>query len=201
MDILIRITLDALLWTLLGGGVLAILVGVWLLLSPASLMEISKIANRWVSTRQATQWLEAPWPIERLFYRHHRTCGLLLTLGSAFALYYLMFQYDAAQVVASLALPWYRPTVEIVADTLLGFLIAGNIFVLGIGLIVFIRPSLLKRVEATSNQWISTRRFFKKLDNQSDLPDRFAVRQPRLLGALLIAGALYATLQLGLLLS
>ena len=201
MDILIEIALDALLWTLFGGGLFAVLVGVWLLLSPQSLMNFSRIANRWVSTRQATQWLETPRPIERFFYRHHKIFGVLLTLGAAFALYYLTVRYDSARMAAGLALPWKGPTVEIVADALLGFLIAGNIFVVGIGFIVLIRPSLLKRVEATSNRWISTRRLFKTLDNQSDLPDRFAVRQPRLLGVLLILGALYATLQLGLMLS
>ena len=201
MDILVEIAMDALLWTLFGGGLLAVLVGIWLLISPASFMDFSRIANRWVSTREATQWLEAPRPIERFFYRHHRTFGILLTLGATFALYYLMFEYDAARVVASLALPWQGPTVEIVADALLSFLVAGNILVVGVGLIVLIRPSLLKKVEASSNRWISTRRLFKNLDNQSDLPDRFAVRQPRLLGALLIVGALYATLQLGLFMS
>ncbi len=201
MDILADILLEAFLWTLLGGGVLAMLVGCWLLVAPLSFARFSRVLNRWLSTRRAAQWLETPRPIERFFYRRHRVFGLLLVAGAAFALYYLLFSYETVEMLAAFVLPWAGPEGDVIAATVTGFLLFGNAMILLIGGIVLVRPSLLKGVEATSNRWVSTGNALEALDRRSDLPDQAVVRAPRLAGLALALAGLYTTLQLGLFLA
>ncbi len=198
MELLAASLLNAFLWILLGGGVLATLVGLWLLIAPVGFASFSGMINRWVSTRQAAHWLEAPRPIERFFYRRHKVFGVLLIMGAAFALYYLGFHYDAARMLAVFALPWTGPGVEAVTSALTGFLLFGNGMVLLIGVIVLLRPSLLKGVETASNRWVSTREAFDSLDSRSDFPDEVIAHRPRLAGAVLLVAGLCTALQLGL---
>ncbi len=200
METLEAIFLDALLWALLGGGTLAILVGFWLILAPLSFANVSRVADRWVSTRRAAEWLESPRPIERLFYRHHRPFGLLLMAGAAFALGYLGVNYErSADLLAAFVLPWEGVGSTVIAGVLTGILLVGSAGVLIISGFVVVRPSLLKRVEAASNRWVSTREAFRGLDNCSDSPGRAVARMPRLAGLVLVVAGLYTTLQLALL--
>ncbi len=198
MDVLAATLLNAFLWILLGGGVLATLIGLWLLIAPFGFASFSGMINRWVSTRQAARWLETPRPIERFFYRRHKLFGVLLIMGAAFALYYLGFHYDAARMFAAFALPWTGPGVEVITTALTGFLLFGNGMVLLIGVIVLLRPSLLKGVETASNRWVSTGEAFDSLDSRSDFPDEVIAHRPRLAGAVLLVAGLCTALQLGL---
>ncbi len=198
MDVLTATLLNGFLWILLGGGLFATLIGLWLMLAPLGFASFSGVVNRWVSTRQATHWLEAPRPIERFFYRRHRVFGALLIVGAAFALYSLGFHYDAARMLAAFALPWAGPGAEVFTTALTGFLLFGNAMVLLIGVVVLLRPSLLKGVETVSNRWVSTGEAFDSLDSHSDLPDKAIARRPRLAGAVLVVVGLCTALQLGL---
>ena len=198
MDILASTLLNAFLWILLGGGVLATVIGLWLLVAPFGFASFSDKINRWVSTRQAVHWLEAPRPIERFFYRRHKVFGVMLIVGAAFALYYLGFHYDAARMLAAFALPWTGTGVEAVTTALTGFLLFGNGMVLLIGVIVFLRPSLLKGIETASNRWVSTGETFDSLDSRNDFPDEVISHRPRLAGAVLLVAGLCSALQLGL---
>ncbi len=199
MDILSAILLDTVLWISLGGGVLAMLAGLWLLIAPRGFAGFSRIVNRWVSTGPATRWLETPRPIERFFYRGHKVFGALLISGAVFALHYLVSHQAAVSMLAAFAQP--GPAGDVMAAALTSFLLAGNVVVLIVGVIVVVRPSLLKGVEAASNRWFSTHEAFKSLDSRSDLPDQVVARQPRLTGLVLTVAGLYATLQLGLFLA
>ena len=199
MDMLSAILLDTVLWLALGGGMLAMLVGLLLLIAPRGFARVSRLANRWVSTAPATRLLEKPRPIERFFYRGHKVFGILLTSGAVFALHYLVSHGAATGMLAALGAP--GPAGDIMAVALTGFLLAGNIVVLLVGIVVVVRPSLLKGVEAASNRWISTRETFNTLDSRSDLPDRAVARKPRLAGLALTVAGFYTTLQLGLFLT
>ncbi len=202
METLEAILLDALLWALLGGGILATLVGFWLILAPLSFANVSRVADRWVSTRQAAEWLESPRPIERLFYRRHRPFGLLLMASAAFALGYLGFNYQrSVDTLAAFVLPWAGFGSNVIAGVLTSILLVGNAGVLVISAFVVVRPSLLKRVEAASNRWVSTREAFNGLDNRNDSPGRAVARMPRLAGLVLVVAGLYTTLQLALVLA
>ena len=198
MEILLNAITEALLLTLLVLSVLAILLGLWLILAPASFSDLGKFANRWVSTRNAGRWLEKPHYIERFFYRHHKIFGILLVAGAAFALYRLAFTYNQAKSLVALAIPGVGATTEAIAGGLLAFLLFGNLVVFFVGATVLGRPSLLKDVEKASNRWVSTRKASKVLEAEIDAPDQLAKRHPRVLGTLIVIGGLYAALQLGI---
>ena len=198
MDVLLSTIADTLLYTLLAMSVLAVAAGLWLLMDPASFSGFSRLANRWVSTRTAGGWLETPRYIERFFYRHHKVFGGLLMVGAAFATYRLAFVYSQAKSLATLITPAQDVIAEAFASSLVAFLLFGNFVAFFIGAAVLGRPSLLKGIEATSNRWISTQKAYTVLDSTVDAPDRLASRHPRLLGIVIIAGGLYAVLQLGM---
>lgn len=91
----------------------------------------------------ALRLLDKQWPVERLIYRHHRTFGLLVLAASSFCLW----QLTRPELMTLLA---GRSPVSI----LLWILLIGQALALLIGLIIFIRPSLLKPVETVSNRWL-----------------------------------------------
>lgn len=125
------------LWITAGGGLL-LGNGLALLLAP----------DRF---RACQARLERPWPIERFVYHHHRLLGGLI-LGGALLLLGLLAIYHASAF--GLGLKGLSETRLLIQLIRFAELVAA-VFCLIIGVFVFFRPSLLKRLEATANQWIS----------------------------------------------
>ncbi|MHB8622437.1 MAG: hypothetical protein ACYC9J_05180 [Sulfuricaulis sp.] len=67
-------------------------------------------------------------------------------------------------------------------------LIIGNIFALGVGMLMLAAPQRLDAVFKISNRWISTRRAMKQLEMPHST-DRVMLRYPRVLGAIMLASA------------
>lgn len=176
-------------------GLAAAAVGLILMLSPRGYRELARRVESEVSTRRALRPLETPIHVERWFYRHHRiTGGLLLAAG---LLYFLVvvFRQDAAAVLEVLPgtdLPW-------VALFWLLTLAHGCAAVLG--LVILIRPSALKPLEAAANRWISTRRLGRPLEERHHAPDRWAMAHPRAAGMILILGGVFLMAAFGLFLA
>lgn len=76
-------------------------------------------------------------------------------------------------------------------------IIAGNIFALLVGLIMLVSPERLGALFKVTDRWVSTRRTFEQLDYMHDT-DGVAFRYPRVLGGVLIAGALFILIKGGL---
>ena len=84
--------LDALVLSALVGAAVALLVGLFLWLRPSQLRGIEAGANKWVSTRQATEKLdEAHEHVDRFVARHAQRVGWLLLLGSIY-LFFAVFR-------------------------------------------------------------------------------------------------------------
>jgi hypothetical protein len=64
------------------------------------------------------------------------------------------------------------------------------------GLIIVLRPSLLKRLEAVLNRWFVTEESIRKLDLQLPTPDSVFGRRPRMMGIIIVAGSLYILMNL-----
>jgi hypothetical protein len=73
--------LDAMVLTALTAAVVAMFVGLMLWLRPSALRGLEEQANRWVSVRRTTRFLDVP-RNARFLLRHNRRTGWLLLLGS-----------------------------------------------------------------------------------------------------------------------
>jgi len=85
--------LDALVLCALFGGVVALIVGLFMWLRPSMLRGVEEQANRWVSSRRATRVLDVPHDeVDRFVARHARQVGWLLLLASIY-LFVAMFRW------------------------------------------------------------------------------------------------------------
>jgi hypothetical protein len=178
---------EGLLTALILGLVFSVAVGVMLLASPKALFAMNQRLSRWVDTSAGFQKLEQPHNSERLFYRHHRIIGTLVTVGAVFVLWRWLFAFPKATVKvlflgthASPNAAWLVPAID--------WLIIGlHVFVLVIGVVIFARPSLLKGLEKTANAW--HRVPAAPLDKVIGTLDTGFALYPRLGGLLLISAA------------
>ncbi|MEX0914477.1 MAG: hypothetical protein WDZ60_01170, partial [Wenzhouxiangellaceae bacterium] len=90
---------------------------------------------------------DRPRRIERFVYRHHRLFGTAIVLG---ALLYLWR-------IASIGLLWPSAGHSAWLSGLPALTVL-HLLVLPFGTVMLIRPSLLKRIEQTSNRWIDWQR-------------------------------------------
>lgn len=150
-----------------------VLVALALLLAGGGLLLTASAMNRTGegNVQRPLDLLDRQWHFERSLYRHHRIAGTIIIAASAYFLW---------QVVSEDLLMWsgiglWQP--------LLWLLIIGNAFNLAIGIVVTVRPSRLKPLEAVANRWFPV---------DSRTLGRVLARHPRLRGLLLLAVALVA---------
>lgn len=188
---------DIILWRtlaifLLIGALMGIAVSLLLIFKPHLIERVNRVANRWVSMRHISRWMDRSIRIERWCYRHHRPLGLFLTLGGAYILVYFGWRFDKP-----IALHSFSSFVsnKLLLDTLLQALVLfeliGGVFALLVGLVIWLRPSLLRGMEKESNQWLSFRRATKVLDVQHDQVDLFVEQHAQRVGWLLLVGNIY----------
>jgi hypothetical protein len=85
--------LNALVLCALVGGVVAMMVGLFMWLRPSLLRGFEEQANRWVSTRRATKVFDVPHDeVDRYVARHAQQVGWLLLLASIY-LFVAMFRW------------------------------------------------------------------------------------------------------------
>lgn len=78
----------------------------------------------------------------------------------------------------------------------LWFLLVGNVFAVLIGVFMIIAPQRLARWSQLPDRWISTQPFTDRLEQMHDV-DSFATRHARIVGLILLAGALFILVQGG----
>lgn len=190
--LLLDIAYDATLIFLALGTFLALLYGLALIFRLSWSLELNEKLNRWISTRQAMRPMELSRDIHRPLYRKHRSVGLLVTAGAAVVLYVLLTRYHPAPIIAYFS-RYMRPGVASwLLDWFRGFVLVTNVFALLIGLALFLRPSLLKGLEAWANRSYSGRGLSKFLDVMHLGVDRAVTGYPRLFGTAIVIGSLYA---------
>lgn len=172
-------------------AMLGILLGLLLVFKPELMERINRVANRWISTRHIERLLDRSFSIEHWFYRHHRVLGIAIVLGALHILIYFGFQFDTAYALQHLSSKVPVKLLDIPLDVLKLFLLIGAAVALMAGLIVWLRPSVLRGMEEGANQWVSTRRATKVLDVPHDQLERFVTRHARQIGWLLLLGSIY----------
>lgn len=186
---------EGLLAALCGGLAMALLVGVLLMATPNRLLEMNRRVSRWVDTRGALKILERPLMLERLFYRHHRWLGVAITLGAGYVLWQWAVAYERTAVIGLLdrkwvsgGLDWIVAAVEVAVVTL-------HVLILGIGLVILGRPSMLKKLERAANRsypGLSS----ESLDTVIESVDRGVAIYPRLSGLALLVASVWSLVAL-----
>ena len=189
---------DWIMTSLFWVGVLVFFIGLLFVFSPGWTIRRSNKFNRWINTKGFFDKLDTPRYMERWFYRHHYFTGLVIMIVSAYVLYvfFIGMGIDVAigKVVAVATSDFGRWIYEKLFYIFLG----ANFFVFLIGIIVFVRPSLLKMIEDCANRWIGTDDKFEKLDS-SIATDEFP-HNPRLFGVLVVLGGIYMMYKAGIVL-
>jgi len=187
---------DLFLWQslaifLLIAALLSILLGLLLTFKPDLMERINRGANRWISMRQIDRLLDRIISLEQWFYQYHRPLGILVILGAVYILVYFGVLFDKSIALQRLA--GYIPSVLLdgLLDALVLTSLIGAVAALFVGLLLWLRPSLLRGFEEEANQWISSRRAIKVLDVPHDQVNRFVARHMRQVGYLLLLGSLY----------
>lgn len=168
--------------------------GLCMVIAPRQLMRLGQKLNRWISTDEFFRKLDTPRYGERFFYRHHILFGSFIILGGGYTFYRFMFDFNAG----GYALPVFASnSANQWLTTSLAFMnILFSILVFVVGVIIILRPSLLKRFEAGLNRWFVTEDSVKKLDLQLGTPDSLFSRRPRVTGLIIMAGSLYILVNL-----
>lgn len=179
-------------------GIVTFCIGTLILVSPALVMRVAGKMNRWVPTDAWFRRLDSPKVTERLFYRHHRIFGALLVIGTGYVIYQFVWGIDYAAVFGRAEIMGSHAAAAWLAATLGFIAIVFSVVVFGIGVVVFFRPSILKRLERRANTWFAADQSLKRLDEQVSTPDRIFIRIPRLVGLLVILGSLYVIVSLRL---
>jgi hypothetical protein len=176
---------------LLIGALLGVVLGLLLIFWPRILARINSVANYWISMRHIDRMLDRSISIELWFYRHHRILGMLIILGAGYILVYFGFLFDKATALQ--ALSRYGPVKLL--DGLLNFVVitslTGAVVALLAGFVLWLRPGLLRDIEADANKWVSSRRATKVLDVQHGQVDQYVVRHARQVGWLLLLCSIY----------
>lgn len=189
--------IDIILWhtlaiVLLMGALMGMAVSLLLIFKPHLIERVNRVANRWVSMRHISRWMDRSIRIERWCYRHHRPLGLLLTLGGAYILVYFGLRFDKTTALHSFSsLVQNKLLMDALLQALVLLELIGGVFALLVGLVIWLRPSLLRGMEKESNQWLSLRRATKVLDVQHDQVDLFVERHAQRVGWLLLVGNIY----------
>ncbi len=165
-----------------------------LILRPSFMARINRVANRWVSTRHLDQALEHSVSIEQWCYRQHRMLGVLVGLGAGYMFLYFGVLFEKSAVMPHLV--GYLPArvspllLEWLLDALVLSALTGAVVAFYVGLLLFMRPSLLRGQEEGANQWLSTRRAIRPLEVPRDTLDKFVAQHASRVGWLLLLSSL-----------
>lgn len=144
---------EGLLLSLALGLVASAIVGLFMLVRPERLFSVNERWSRWIDTTGQFEALDRPYSLERIFYRHHRLTGALITLGSSFVLWQWMFAYRRSGVFSMLAARWSQPELSWAVSAGEWIVVGLHLLILVVGLVILLRPSLLKAIESGGNRW------------------------------------------------
>ena len=197
IDLLVSVLGQALYILLLLGVALGLLVGILLLIDSQRVLRWNAYLNRWISTGESLRVLDQPHDLNRIVYRRHRILGLVVLAAALYALDVLVFNIQTrplAHIFRDLANP---ATLQLFAESARWFLVAGNVLAILVGMILVLRPSLLKGVEGWTDRQYSPRLSSPNLDEPRYQPDEFVRAHLRLAGIVAAGGSLFALLSLG----
>lgn len=182
------------------GGVAAAVVGLGLIVNSNAVFRMFKLMNHSVSTRRMSRPLEIPRDSSALIWKYHRPIAAFFTIGAAFSLYGLVVQVDNATLVAALKLKYPPVAVLLLVESIRLFLIIGCAGGLAVGILLGFFPDAIRRLEAHSSRWVSTRRLAPGADTMNLALDKWVAAFPRAAGWVILLPALGMVLHFGTLL-
>ncbi|MFQ5544631.1 MAG: hypothetical protein ACE5FE_01510 [Acidiferrobacterales bacterium] len=186
--------------TLMAGNVFAAIVGLLMIIAPTRLASWSRVSDRWVSTRAATDTLDQMRNVDGQILSRPKLAGIIILAGAAFILVEGVFfvrrigvsegGHLLSEFLGGSAL---APGVwEALWLSLLVFLFLGALLALVVGALAVFRTDLLQKVSQQANRWVSTNGSVKALDAPHYRFDGLVRNRPRLWGTLIVLFAAYA---------
>jgi hypothetical protein len=172
-------------------GVLLIPLGLSFLFIPDKLSQIGNRLNRWINTEHFFDAINRPRYQERVIYRYHHLVGISVIVCTVICIYMMLFYTDVTQIIDKLLLMTDSVFAKTVLASLYYALVCANMLAFIVGLILVIRPSVLKRMEGISNRWFETEKKLKILDTTRELPESMFPGNPRIFGTMILIGAIY----------
>ena len=181
-------SLEALRVICLVAGVLGVVTGAGLVISPGGALGEGSRWRRWLLEIDLVALLDRRRSIERPLYRHHRAFGAGVVAGTVAWLVALWGLSDHPALVSALTGTLGAWGARVLILTLWAF----AAFALGIGLFVLIRPSAIKGLEAAANRWLEPFRTASRPGDAAwvEFIGWWVLRAPRLSGVLLLAAGL-----------
>ena len=187
--------LEIILWRslaffLLVGAAMGVGVALLLIRRPDLMAALNRVANRWISTRQLDRVLERSISAEQWFYRHHQAIGVLVCLGALYIFVYFGLRFDKAVAIHHLAASLPSALLDGLLDALVLSALTGAVVSFYVGLLLWLRPSLLRGAEDVANQWLSMRRAARPLEIPRDQVDAYVAGHTQRVGWLLLLASL-----------
>ena len=178
---------SALFWL----GVCLSFFGIYLLALPKNAIRLAHRMNRWISTDSIFKKLDEPMYREKVFYRWHRLFGTVVIVASAYIMYMFLFHTHINVVAQSLPIFSEKEVNLWLFEALWYFFILVSALLLLVGFIIFVRPSMLKRIESRLNTWVGVDHKLDGLNQSYEIPDNILPGNVRLFGTAVLVGGLY----------
>lgn len=195
LQILREVLLHSFLVLLVIGSAVSVFVGAFLLLSPDRARRLNQAMSRWVDTHRFGDALDKPRRVEKFIYRHHRVVGALITVGALYVLNFFLLTPNARNIAAMLNVNRLG-----LMDSLVSMFVIGSVLATAIGLMMMLKPSILRELEQMANRWISTDIVTRFFNAKHQGADGFILRYGKFFAPLFIVGGGYTFVRIGTLL-
>ncbi len=180
---------------LLVGSASGVVVSLLMIYRPAWFERLNRAASRWISMRRLDRTADRRISVEQWFYRHHRLLGVLVCLGAGYVFVYFGLLFDKSQALPRLAShlslrPSMTGALEGMLDALVLTALTGAVVSLFVGLMLWLRPSVLRGLEEQANRWVSVRRSTRFMDVPRDPVGKFVMRHTQRVGWALLLGSI-----------
>ena len=185
MSIFQQIVLEAVEILTLIFGILGITFSLLLIFSPSLTRSIGAVFNRYVSLDEKMRYLDKDVPVDSFIYSHHVIFGICLIAGSAFALIFFFFRLDVSSFANIFFVSGkYISTNKMIFDAVSWIGKVACFAGLICGIILFVAPQKMKRIENITSSWFETRPVFDKLDDSKHELDTLFFRHPVIYGSI-----------------
>jgi len=187
------IGLRALVMFMALAAVVGLVAGIVIVARPDLLAVAGKYANRWVSTRRMDRALESWVSLDKWFYGYPRASGGLMLAAAIWIIWYFVISFDQHGVAAALS-RGNQASAQVADIFLEAFALVctgGAVLAVLTSFVLLFRPGILRGLEGRTNLWLSLRKTLKPVEVPRSGVDQYVVRHSRLVGVLLLLGALY----------
>ncbi len=165
--------------------------GIWALLLPDSFLRFNRSAGNWIEVYCVNSaFPDRKHLVEGVVYRFHVFIGLLLILASLGIMYNVLFRFNAMSLSEG---PVFQHPgsfwLGVLTEFTIAFICLSGVLGLFAGIIIFVRPSVLRPLEAWGNRWIYINWLFQFSERSLFGIDKWIVQNIRLYGFVVLLAA------------